>query len=40
MVVLREVDINEVLEIDMDAFMDEAMEEGEANPPLVSTVEI
>jgi hypothetical protein len=39
MVVLREVDIKEVPEVDMDVVMDEDMEEGEVDPPLVLTME-
>jgi hypothetical protein len=39
MVVLREVDTKEVLEVDMGMVVDEDMEEGEVDPPLVSIVE-
>jgi hypothetical protein len=39
MVVLREEDTKEVPEEDMDVVMDEDMEEGEEDPPLVSIVE-
>jgi len=34
-VVLREEDIKEVLEVDMDDDMQEDVEEGEVDPPLV-----
>jgi hypothetical protein len=39
MVVLREEDTKEVPEEDMGVVMDEDMEEGEEDPPLVSIVE-
>jgi len=39
-VVLREEYIKEVPEVDMDAIMDKAMEEGEVETPLILIVEI
>jgi len=40
MAVLREVDIKEVPELDIDTDMNSYMEEGEVDPTLVLNVEI